>query len=99
MQTKISMPGQNAYENQLIRQHRKEISNFLITQRIYTGTEVATIMKFYDRKIDIKNIIKVHTHPAIEFLTYLCTGRLEELYVYSSAKENKVITEKELEEA
>ena len=84
--TKIINPGKNAYEKQLIRLHRREVLNFLHTQRELNGEQKRFIMDYYDSQIKYENIILVHTHSVIEFLEALCTGQLEKLYNYTSCR-------------
>lgn len=84
---KIPLSGKLAYENQLIKQHRREVKKFLVEQRLYDHSGIATIMKYYDLKIDKDNILKVHTHPTVQFLDALCTGQLESLYKFTSVKQ------------
>lgn len=87
MQTiKIPLAGKLAYENQLLKHHRRETKRFLVDQRDYTGTEIEQIMRYYDKKIDTGNILKIHTHRTVEFLTALCSGNLASLYNHSSVK-------------
>lgn len=86
MQTKIPLPGKLAYENQLLKHHRRETNRFLHNERTYTPGQIAAIMQFYDSKVNTKNILLVHTHPTLKFLTALCTGQLITLYVFTSTK-------------
>lgn len=86
MQTKINIPGKLAYEQLLIKQHRREVHNFLVNLRSYPDYQIRAIMKHYDRQVKIENIIQIYTHPTLQFLQYLCTGRLQELYSFTSAK-------------
>ena len=86
MDTKIHLPGKNAYENQLLKHHRREVKRFLINERIYTPHQIAVIMRFYDKQISIKNILMVHTHATLKFLTALCSDELETLYNNTTCK-------------
>lgn len=83
--TKIHLKGEHAYEDLLIRQHRKEVEKFL-KGKGYAGYKIRYIMSFYDRDINRDNIIKVHTHNIKNFLTYFCSGRLTELYGFTDSK-------------
>ena len=86
MQTKINISGKLAYEQLLIKQHRRETKNFLVNLRSYPDYQIRAIMKHYDKSINTENIIKVHTHPTTQFLQYLCTGKLNDLYTFTSSK-------------
>lgn len=89
MQQKIHLPGKLAYENQLLKHHRRETKNFLINQRIYEPGQIAMIMQFYDKNIGIDNILLIHTHQILHFLEALCTGKLETLYSHTSSRNFK----------
>lgn len=89
MEQKVHYPGKWAYEQQVIRQHRKEVKNYLVTCKIYTGHQIAFIMGYYDKKIDRENILKVHTHQIDYFLYHLCNGKLQELYDQTSSRNFK----------
>jgi hypothetical protein len=86
METKIALKGKLAYENLLIKQYRVEIRKFLREEGIYTAGEIEQISRYYDKKIDTNNIIKVHTHTPVVFLTALCTGNLESIYNSTTSK-------------
>lgn len=89
METKINIPGKLAYEALLLKEHRREVHKFLQNERTYTPGQIATIMRYYDSKITHKNILYVHTHATVKFLTALCTGQLETLYNNTSCKSFK----------
>lgn len=86
METKIKLPGKNAYEKQLLKTHRREVKSFLVAQRDYTPGQIAKIINYYDKKVNQKNIKLVYTHSTLVFLTALCTGELSKLYGTTTSK-------------
>lgn len=77
--------GLNHYEKQLYKQHRKDALNYL-KEEGYTLEERRILMAEYDRKIDLKNIIQVHTHFIPYFWEQLCMGNFQFLVNNSTCK-------------
>ena len=77
--------GKNHYEKQLVLTHRKEATKYLREQN-YSINERKKLMAVYDKEVNIKNIIQIHTHYIGYFFDRLVTGNLQELIDNSTHK-------------
>lgn len=77
--------GRFHYEKQLLKQHRNAAIRYLI-ENGYCLKDRQIIMAEYDHKVELKNIIDIHTHYLGYFFDKLCTGNISDLIKNTTCK-------------
>ena len=75
--------GIHHWEDQLLENQRKRLDNLLIASEIDCWTKKG-IFQLFDDRVTRKNIVKLHSHPILEFFNVLIYGDLETLETYTS---------------
>jgi hypothetical protein len=79
--------GQWHYEEQLLANLRASLNDHMLRYHPYLDAPSrGIILKFYDRQVDKKDIIKLYSHPCEDFLQALVNNRLGTLLNKSSAR-------------
>jgi len=86
MQTKINGAGENAYESQLILQHRTEFQLYINSLGYLNPTQKRVLLKYYQRKIKRELILSVHTHAMAIFFNALINNELDKLSKFTCVK-------------
>lgn len=86
MQTKINSAGENAYQKQLIRQHKIEFQLYINSLEYLTPNQKRILKNYYTRKIKTDLILQIHTHAMPIFFNALINNNLNQLQKFTCVR-------------